>query len=552
MTPPKLRCAIYTRKSSEEGLEQGFNSLHAQREACEAYVLSQVGEGWTALKSVYDDGGFSGGSMDRPGLRALLADIDRGLIDVVVVYKVDRLTRSLADFAKIVEAFDTRSVSFVSVTQAFNTTTSMGRLTLNVLLSFAQFEREVTGERIRDKILASKKKGMWMGGIPPLGYDTPKGPTDRALIVNEAEAATVRMIFDKYLELQSVQSVRIWLTDSGIKSKAWTSSQGRAMGGLDFDRGALFHLLKNRTYIGEIPHKEVSYPGLHPGIIDPTLFATVGESLRSKAIRRRVGPTKVSTMLLRGKIYNASGEAMTPTFTHGARGVTYRYYVSAPLARSSDLPASNLVRRVPAGPIEQLVTKTIIALSGDGRGAPADVEKALARAEIHPTTLQLLLRRNAFFKRAGDPETEVELLRSRLAPDLRVSLDRDQEGVVRVSVPCRMQARGGRVWITGKRGEKGVCCTAPDPLLINRLRQAHRFVIEGSETPLGRVEEARMKAAPPGAYDRDLCRLAFLAPDIQALILEGRQPRAMTLVSVFRTPLPASWEAQRRLFGIPC
>ena len=227
-----FRCGIYARKSSEEGLEQGFNSLHAQREACQAYVLSQAGEGWSALKTVYDDGGFSGGSMERPGLRALLDDIAKGQIDIVVVYKVDRLTRSLTDFAKIVEAFERQGVSFVSVTQAFNTTTSMGRLTLNVLLSFAQFEREVTGERIRDKIAASKAKGMWMGGNLPLGYDAPPDQTFRGLVVNTAEAETVRLIFSKYLELGSVHALLRWLHAESIRSKVWVTSKGRTMGGL--------------------------------------------------------------------------------------------------------------------------------------------------------------------------------------------------------------------------------------------------------------------------------------------------------------------------------
>ena len=269
------RCAIYTRKSSEEGLEQDFNSLQAQREACEAYVLSQVGEGWRASPQIYDDGGFSGGSMERPALKRLLADIERGGIDVVVVYKVDRLTRALGDFARIVEAFDRRGVSFVSVTQAFNTTTSMGRLTLNVLLSFAQFEREVTGERIRDKIAASKKKGMWMGGRPPLGYE----PDGRTLKINPAEADTVRHIFRRYLELGSVHRLRDDLATSGVVSKSWETMRGAVRGGTPFERGALFHLLRNRIYVGEIRHKDVWHPGQHPAILDPELFDAVQAKL---------------------------------------------------------------------------------------------------------------------------------------------------------------------------------------------------------------------------------------------------------------------------------
>ena len=255
--PPKVRCAIYTRKSSDEGLEQGFNSLDAQREAGEAYVLSQASEGWRALPTLYDDGGFSGGTIERPALQRLLADVDAGLVDVIVVYKIDRLTRSLTDFARIVERFDANSVSFVSVTQAFNTTSSMGRLTLNVLLSFAQFEREVTGDRIRDKIAASKAKGLWMGGTVPLGYDLPD-PGNRVLRVNEGEAQTVRHIFARYLELGSVNALARALDVGGIVSKARVTAKDRAIGGLPFSRGALFHLLRSQTYRGRIVHRDRS------------------------------------------------------------------------------------------------------------------------------------------------------------------------------------------------------------------------------------------------------------------------------------------------------
>src|SRR6266566_4759517 len=259
-----FRCAIYTRKSSEEGLEQEFNSLHAQREACEAYIQSQRHEGWTCLRETYDDGGLSGATIDRPALQQLLADIQAGRVDIVVCYKVDRLTRSLTDFAKIVEVFDAKGVSFVSVTQQFNTTTSMGRLTLNVLLSFAQFEREVTGERIRDKIAASKQKGMWMGGLVPIGYDV----IDRRLQVNQTEAETVREIFRRYLELGSVRLLMEDLNRRGIRSKVRVANNGKQSGGNPFFRGALYVLLSNPIYIGEIRHKGVRHPGLHEPIVD--------------------------------------------------------------------------------------------------------------------------------------------------------------------------------------------------------------------------------------------------------------------------------------------
>jgi site-specific DNA recombinase len=281
--PSRVRCAIYTRKSSEEGLEQSFNSLHAQREACEAYVLSQRHEGWQAIATKYDDGGYSGGNMERPALKRLLEDIAARRINTVVVYKVDRLTRSLADFAKIVETFDKQGISFVSVTQQFNTTTSMGRLTLNVLLSFAQFEREVTGERIRDKIAASKRKGMWMGGVVPLGYEL----RDRNLVVHRSDADAVKQIFELYLKLGCVSRLKEHLEQQGIHSKKRISRTGRASGGAVYSRGALYGMLQNRIYLGEITHKGSSYPGQHAAITDQALWDQI--QARFKAIGKRNG-----------------------------------------------------------------------------------------------------------------------------------------------------------------------------------------------------------------------------------------------------------------------
>ena len=330
MTKSAKRCALYTRKSSEEGLEQDFNSLDAQREACAAYVTSQASEGWRAVETRYDDGGYSGGSMERPALQRLLADIAAGKIDVVVVYKIDRLTRALADFARMVELFDQHAVSFVSVTQAFNTTTSMGRLTLNVLLSFAQFEREVTGERIRDKIAASKAKGMWMGGHLSLGYDLP-APGSRTLVVNPSEAEIVRTIFSTYRELKSVHALETWLGQRGIRSKQRTALGGKTIGGQTFSRGALFHMLRNRTYLGMIVHKGKVHPGAHPAIIDVDLFEAVQSTL--DANRQRTAPAKdiASRAPLTGRVFDADGSAMSPTFAYGRKGRIYRYYVSAPL-----------------------------------------------------------------------------------------------------------------------------------------------------------------------------------------------------------------------------
>ena len=284
----RLRCAIYTRKSSDEGLEQEFNSLHAQREACEAFIASQRHEGWHVLSAHYDDGGFSGGTMDRPALQRLLADIGAGKVDVVVVYKIDRLTRSLFDFAKIVEAFDAKGVSFVSVTQQFNTTTSMGRLTLNVLLSFAQFEREVTSERIRDKIAASKQKGMWMGGAVPLGYDA----VNRKLRINAEEAKTVRLLFELYLKLGSVRQLQEECQRLGLRTKLRTMLDGRRSGGTAFSRGHLYLILSNPIYIGRIPHKGRSYEGEHEAIIDAETWDKVQAQLATNA-GRKTGPSQL-------------------------------------------------------------------------------------------------------------------------------------------------------------------------------------------------------------------------------------------------------------------
>src|SRR5437763_1574704 len=348
-----LRCAVYTRKSSEEGLEQEFNSLHAQREACEAYIKSQRHEGWTCLAQAYDDGGLSGATMDRPALQQLLADIQAGKVDVIVCYKVDRLTRSLADFAKIVEIFDAKGVSFVSVTQQFNTTTSMGRLTLNVLLSFAQFEREVTGERIRDKIAASKQKGMWMGGVPPLGYRA----CDHKLTVIDSEAETVRHIFRRYAVLGSVRLLEQELDAAGIRSKSWTSTAGRSWGGKPLARGALYLMLRNRIYRGEIVHRNKSYPGEHMPIIDQELWDLVQAKLAANAVERSSGETTANPSLLAGLLYDGLGHRMSPS--HAVKnGMRYRYYVSQPLISKTRGTAPEGFR-IAAGEIERVVLSSI-------------------------------------------------------------------------------------------------------------------------------------------------------------------------------------------------
>ena len=374
----KMRCAIYTRKSSEEGLEQAFNSLDAQREACAAFILSQKHEGWTVLPTMYDDGGFSGGTMDRPALKRLLGDIGAGKVDVVVVYKIDRLTRSLFDFAKIVEAFDARGVSFVSITQQFNTTTSMGRLTLNVLLSFAQFEREVTGERIRDKIAASKKKGMWMGGLPPLGYDV----QNRKLVVNEKEALTVLHIFRRYVQLRSVRALQAELDAAGIRSKRRTLADGTAYGGQKFSRGALYLMLQNRIYRGEITHKGNAYPGEHPAIVEKPLWDEVQAMLAENRVNRATGSDAKHPSLLAGLAFDENGERLTPS--HAVKkGTRYRYYVSTSLITGAAKDRSK-GRRIPAANLETLVItrlRTFLADQGAILDAIHDEYRRALRAE---------------------------------------------------------------------------------------------------------------------------------------------------------------------------
>ncbi len=355
----RLRCAVYTRKSSDEGLEQAFNSLDAQREACAAFVLSQKHEGWSVLPTLYDDGGYSGGTLDRPALQRLLADIADGKVDVVVVYKIDRLTRSLFDFAKIVEVFEARGVSFVSITQQFNTTTSMGRLTLNILLSFAQFERELAGERIRDKIAASKKKGMWMGGLPPLGYDL----HDRKLVANEEEARTVLHIFRRYVELRSVRALKAELDASGIRSKRRTFADGTVYGGHKLSRGALYLMLQNRIYRGEITHKGNAYPGEHKAIVDQALWDKVQAVLAENRVDRATGADAKYPSLLAGLAFDDSGERLTPT--HAVKkGTRYRYYVSKSLITGAAKDHAE-GRRIPAGNLESLVVERLRAFLAD-------------------------------------------------------------------------------------------------------------------------------------------------------------------------------------------
>lgn len=520
MTTAIKRCAIYTRKSSDEGLDQSFNSLDAQREAGEAYVKSQAHEGWRAIPDLYDDGGYSGGSLERPALRRLLADVDAGRVDVVVVYKIDRLTRSLPDFARV-ERFDAREVSFVSVTQSFNTTSSMGRLTLNVLLSFAQFEREVTGERIRDKIAASKARGMWMGGNVPLGYDIP-APGTRTLRVNDAEAETVRHIFRRYLELRSVHALQRDLAARGIVSKRRITATGKNLGGTTIHRGALFHLLANPIYIGRIRHKGVSHEGGHEAIVDRDLFDRVQKLLASQSPRRREAREhRFSRSPIVGKLFDECGEAMTPTFTKGSNGRFYRYYVSASLQQGGQPTGDDTVRRVPGPAIDKLLAEIVT------RWVPADPSPLDLPSAIRIGRQGLLIDLPGAF--AAD-------IASRLsAHETIVHMDRQS---VRVRVPLAFPLRGGRKVVVA-----GAPISAnPDLKLIAALRRAHSMMVWQRGMPV-------IDAAPSSPHDRKLLRLAFLAPDLQRDILAGHQPASLNLERLRQIEIPLCWRRQRQALG---
>jgi len=525
MKKPFTRCALYTRKSSEEGLEQDFNSLDAQREACAAYVKSQASEGWRVTGTSYDDGGYSGGSMERPALRRLLDDIAGGMVDVVVVYKIDRLTRSLADFARMVELFERHDVSFVSVTQAFNTTSSMGRLTLNVLLSFAQFEREVTGERIRDKIAASKAKGMWMGGLPPLGYDLPV-PGSRALVVNEAEAETVRTIFATYLELGSGHALQRWLDARGVRSKIHATRSGRTCGGQPFSRGALFHLLRNRIYVGTIVHRGAFHQGMHPAIVDPGLFEAIQAELDAHARRHAGRGNRVARAPLTGRLFDGDGQPMSPAFAYGRGGKLYRYYVSAPLQQGEPRRAGDdAIRRVRADALETLLREVV------NRIAPAHASEdlnLLARIEIHANSLQLLM-----------PLRHLPAVRTRLADGEHVETDPVDPSRLRLAIPIRARFHGGRTAITAGADP----AARPDATLVRALRAAHAMVVRDS------AGNPMVEAAPESPYRRRLVRLAFLAPDLQRAILAGRQPPGLSLARLMEGRMPLLWSEQAELLG---
>ncbi|MGE0652276.1 MAG: recombinase family protein [Alphaproteobacteria bacterium] len=556
----KTRCAIYARKSSDEGLEQDFNSLDAQREACEAYIVSQKHEGWTCLPDPYDDGGISGATLERPALQRLLADIRARKVDVVVVYKVDRLTRALADFAKIVEIFDAQEVSFVSVTQQFNTTSSMGRLTLNVLLSFAQFEREVTAERIRDKIAASKKKGMWMGGTVPLGYDA----RDRTLVINEPEAESVRTLFRLYLDLGSVRALQVVANHQGLRSKT----------GRSFAYGHLYTILQNPIYIGQIRHKKVTYPGLHPPIIDRTTWDTVQTHLDGNRIRRRDGAGAKNPSPLAGRLYDDKGDPFTPS--HAVkRGKRYRYYVERAAVRPStdatgrQRPRRNF-RRIAASEIEGVINSTLIRMlrtpteAMEAVAAPT-IDAAASRSVIAAASrlakefedsdhakAHNLMRRLVTRVTVRERSIGLRLSRSYLRDLFGMAVERAEADSddVELSIAAQLRPRGGELKfvITDPDVRR---TPIMDAALITAIVRAHCWLDDLMNGKAQSLREIALRENLHERYVRRILELAFLAPDITEIILDGRQPADLMLQEIVPDgALPLDWASQRKLLRL--
>lgn len=560
MVSNRKRCAVYTRKSTEEGLEQDFNSLDAQDESCSAYILSQAGEGWAKVDKVYSDGGISGGHMERPGLLAMIADIESGLIDIVVVYKVDRLTRSLADFAKLVDVFDRQGVSFVSITQAFNTTTSMGRLTLNVLLSFAQFEREVTAERIRDKIAASKKRGQWMGGLPPFGYDN----IDKKLVLNEAEAKTVKHIMTRYVELGSVSKLKLELDKEGYLTKFRKTKKQSQTGGKPFSRGHLYKLLSNPVYIGKITHKGEAFDGQHEAIIPLDLWEVVQTSLKANAPKRRRSINIASKSLLTGMLYDGNHERLTPIHSKKPNGRRYRYYISSRIAEGEVDDGAAL--RLPAKQVEGHVMEQLthllgdanrmIDLTGSSNMTPHDVVELEAYAtklveqitssciETQRKTLIDLVERISI----SPIRLTLELCRTVLFPPTIVSCNQAIDQTITLSYPLKMKRRG----VETKLIIGGVTLGQADPDLINLIAKAREWydgLKAGGYKSIYQISKS--ERMDKGDVSRTLS-LAFLAPSIIKDFLAGNHPVDLTAEGLRRkaSRLPLCWNEQRLFLGM--
>lgn len=534
----KFRCAIYTRKSTDEGLEQNFNSLDAQRAACEAYILSQAGEGWECLPEHYDDGGWSGGNMDRPALKALLTAMSQGQVDIVVVYKVDRLTRSLTDFSRIIEVFDQNKASFVSVTQAFNTTNSMGRLTLNVLLSFAQFEREVTGERIRDKIAASKARGIWMGGSVPVGYDL----GERRLVVNAEEADLVRQIFERYLELGSLVALAKDLDRKGVRTKRWTARNGTERGGYLYNHSGLAYLLRNRTYLGEVKHNGKSFPGEHDAIVDRDLFERVLEKLaanRQKLVNRRTWAAKCP---LHMKIFDAQGRPMGPSFGYGRGKKIYRYYVSHSLLPQGQITAGSISSegdRISADRVERLIQDRLGPLL-EAVGAPNEIFNAIKSVTYSPIRLKIVLELSALLAPEACKDTP-------LAKAQKIDPTAELADVnLIISLDARPISRGR----TLRSKDRYLDDTEKRLALAELVRTSHRKLQELNASPLF-PEAHQQMTAPTNEWTRERIAIGLLAPDIQKALLTGTAPVGLEPEMLLSRAIPLDWEGQRKFLGFP-
>ncbi|MEM9879518.1 MAG: recombinase family protein [Pseudomonadota bacterium] len=512
----RIRCAIYTRKSSDEGLDQAFNSLDAQREACAAYIQSQKHEAWRLVPTRYDDGGLSGGTLERPALQRLMADIDAGKVDMVVVYRVDRLTRSLADFAKLVDRLDAADASFVSVTQQFNTSTSMGRLTLNVLLSFAQFEREVTAERIRDKIAASKAKGLWMGGPVPLGYD--KG--DQGLVINVDEAATVHRLFEAYLDLGCVRKLKDYADAHGLVTKRHQFTSGRVSGGVSFSRGRLYHLLSNPIYIGKIRHKEKTHTGQHEAIIEIDLWDEVQAQLARNRHRRASRTNAANPSPLAGKVFDDAGKALMAS--HATKnGRRYRYYISKQHVLQSGSQSPGW--RLPAPELEAAVHRAVSSNS--------DVQLALAGNNAHPET------DSDWFALVKGVSLETERLRISMG----IKGSKDDEPL-EISTPFILRRRGTETRLCLKTGEQ----REPDKVLIRRIAKAMDWSDHiKAGTSITQIAEA--ECVSPEYVGKTL-KFAFLAPTLLQAICYGKQRADITTDLLYRAQIPLDWTDQERCF----
>lgn len=542
-----IRCAIYTRKSSDEGLDQAFNSLDAQYEACAAYIASQRHEGWKLVAERFDDGGLSGGTLDRPALTRLLSEIDAGRISLVVVYKIDRLTRSLADFVRLVEKLDAKGCSFVSVTQAFNTSSSMGRLTLNVLLSFAQFEREVTAERIRDKIAASKQKGLWMGGTVPFGYRRPPDPLRRELVVDPIEAPVVRELFALYAEHGNLRIVEVKATEHGLRPReglAPAPSTTRA-----FTRGQLHYLLTNPVYIGRIRHKTTSYPGQHPALISQELWDQVQQGLIAARARPRGRSETSASRPLTGKLRDETGDLLTPSHTQ-RRGRRFFYYVSNRLIRGGNdqtgwrLPAPALertIRHLVADHIRKAVEAHKLCASPDARAMEAvgrSAQMMVTRLEAEPDRFAGLITSGQL----GDGHLSLNLDAAYMADALAITPEDIAREALVIDAPLALRRRGVETKIIS-----GNYVAAPDPALIRILSAAHGWAddLHGGAS----LSSIAKKHGLSDAYIRTRLPFAFLAPDLQDAILEGRQPPDLTVAKLLREGIPLDWAEQRHRFG---